>query len=89
MANIKQSEKRARQERTRRRRGQAARSHCKTMIKKAKDAIENGDLKAGRAAFVAMQSAIDRAAGKKIIPKNTVSRIKSRINNKLRVKQTA
>ncbi|MGI9306033.1 MAG: 30S ribosomal protein S20 [Gammaproteobacteria bacterium] len=83
MANTKQSEKRARQNRVRRRRGQAIRSECRTMIKKAR-AAAGGDEKTGRAAFAAMQAVLDRAGGKKLLPPNAVSRIKSRINKLLR-----
>ena len=83
MANTKQSEKRARQGRARRLRGQAVRSRCRTMIKKAR-AAAGSDEKTARAAFTAMQSVIDGAAGKKLMPANAVSRIKRRMNKFLR-----
>ncbi|MBE8158851.1 MAG: 30S ribosomal protein S20 [Betaproteobacteria bacterium] len=81
MANTRQSEKRARQGRARRLRGQAVRSRCRTMIKKARAAAGG---KESRAAFTAMQSVLDRAAGKKLMSANTVSRIKRRISKFLR-----
>ena len=79
MANTKQSEKRARQNTTRRLRGQALRSRCRTMVKKARAAVA-GDADAFRAAFMTMQSVADRAAGKKQLHRNTVARLKRRIN---------
>ena len=80
MANSKQSAKRARQNAARRLRGQALRSRCRTMIKKARLAAGAGDEKAFRTAFIEMQTVADRAAGKNILHRNTVSRIKRRVN---------
>ncbi len=84
MANTRQSEKRARQNVTRRLRGQAFRSRCRTMIKKAR--VAAGDGEKFPAAFQAMQTVADRAAGKKLLHRNTVARIKRRINRLARAK---
>lgn len=81
MANTKQSEKRARQNITRRLRRQSVRSRCRTMIKKARvAAATTGDAEAFRAAFIAMQSVADRAVSKNLLHRNTVARLKRRIN---------
>lgn len=51
------------------------------MIKKARVAApDKGAKDAFGGAFREMQSVIDRAAGKKLLHKNTVARIKKRIN---------
>ena len=80
MANSKQSEKRARQNQTRRIRGQAIRSRYRTMVKKVRAAATVGDADTFRAAYVAMQAAADGAVSKNLLHRNTVSRIKRRLN---------
>ena len=80
MANTNQSIKRARQNDTRRRRGQSIRARCRTMIKKVKAA--GGNAESFRNAFIGMQSAIDRAADKKMLHRNKVARIKRRANRR-------
>ncbi|MGU9951968.1 MAG: 30S ribosomal protein S20 [Gammaproteobacteria bacterium WSBS_2016_MAG_OTU1] len=80
MANSKQSEKRARQNRTRRIRGQAIRSHYRTMVKKVRAAATGSDADGFRAAYITMQAAADSAVSKNLLHRNTVSRIKSRLN---------
>ena len=87
MANSKQSEKRARQNITRRRRGQSARSHYRTMVKKVRALGAGNNADESRTAFVAMQSVADRAASKKFIHANTVARIKRRISRLLQKQQ--
>lgn len=79
MANTNQSEKRARQNRTRRLRGQSFRSRYRTMVKRARAAADNEDGKAFAEAFATMQSVADRAVAKKLMHRNTVARIKRRI----------
>lgn len=83
MANTPQSGKRARQMIKRRLRGQSTRARCRTMTKKARAAL-SGEGFAG--AYKDMQSALDGAAGKGILHRNTVARLKKRI---LRAHQTA
>ena len=85
MANTKQSEKRARQSQTRRLRGQAIRSRCRTMIKKTRAAVAAGDPAQARAAFVAMQAVTDSAVGKKMLHRNTAARIKLRLSRLCRL----
>ena len=79
MANTQQSAKRARQNEVRRLRKQSFRSRSRTMIKKARMAAGGGDKEAFASAYTAMQSVLDRAASKKVLHRNTVSRIKSRL----------
>ena len=78
MANTKQSAKRARQNIRRRLRGQAIRSRCRTLVKKARLAAGK-DAKEFQVAYLDMQSTLDRAAGKKLLPRNAVARLKRRI----------
>ena len=85
MANTKQSEKRARQSQTRRLRGQAIRSRCRTMIKKTRAAVAAGDPAQARVAFVAMQAVTDSAVGKKMLHRNTAARIKLRLSRLCRL----
>ena len=85
MANTKQSEKRARQSQTRRLRGQAIRSRCRTMIKKTRAAVAAGDPAQARAAFVAMQAVTDSAVSKKMLHRNTAARIKLRLSRLCRL----
>ena len=85
VANTKQSEKRARQSQTRRLRGQAIRSRCRTMIKKTRAAVAAGDPAQARAAFVAMQAVTDSAVGKKMLHRNTAARIKLRLSRLCRL----
>lgn len=83
MANTKQSEKRARQNGVRRSRGQDFRSRCRTMIKKVRAVAATGETKKFSSIYSAMQSVVDRTVGKKLLRRNTASRIKRRLNRVL------
>ena len=78
MANIKSQIKRNRQNTVRNDRNKAVRSEMKTRIKQAVSAAETGaDDAADR--FRAAQAAIDTAASKGVLHKNTAARKKSRL----------
>lgn len=77
MPNIKSAEKRLRQNVKRRLRNMAVKSAMKTAIKKAISA------KGADAALKEAISAIDRAAAKGVIHKNTAARKKSRLVKQL------
>lgn len=79
MANTRQSTKRARQSVVRRLRGQAFRSRCRTLIKKASH-VATTDSKSFGEAFTEMQTVLDRAVSKRFLHRNTVARIKRRVN---------
>ena len=84
MANSAQARKRGRQNETRRRRNQAARSRLRTSIKKVVRAIRAGDNQAAAAAYREAVPAIDRAAGRGLIHKNKAARHKRRLNAHIR-----
>jgi small subunit ribosomal protein S20 len=79
MANIKSQIKRNRQNETRRLRNKAVRTSLKTVTKKARGAVAEGD--AGTAATGAREAAqaLDKAASKGVIHKRTAARRKSRL----------
>ncbi len=83
MANIKSQIKRNRQNEKRRLRNRIFRGRARSFVKKARLAIESGDLEAARAATRQAISALDKAAEKGIIHKNNASRRKSRLMKQL------
>ena len=84
MANIKSAIKRARQNVKLRQHNASARSMYRTFIKNVLKAIEAGDKEAARAAFLKAQSVVDKAASKNLLHKNKASRIKSRLNARVK-----
>lgn len=84
MANTAQAKKRVRQSEKHRAHNAARRSLMRTEIKKAIKAIESQDRAAAQQAYRSATSIIDRLAGKGVLHKNTASRYKSRLNDRLR-----
>ena len=89
MANLKSSKKRIRTNRKREARNTAAKSTIKTMIKNVDAAIAEGDLEAAQKKYSEAVSALDSAATKKIMKKNTASRRKSRLARNLNAARSA
>ena len=85
MANTASARKRIRQTERRTLRNHARLSRMRTFVKKVEAAIASGDKEAAAAALKAAQPELQRAAGKGVIPSNTVSRKISRLSK--RVKQ--
>ena len=83
MANIKSAIKRNRQNEKRRLRNRYFRGQARAFVKKARLAIENGDVEAARVATQQAVSALDKAAEKGIIHKNNAARRKSRLMKQL------
>ncbi len=83
MANIKSAIKRIRQNGKRREHNTLFRSSARTLVKKANLAIESGDVEKARAATKLAASALDKAAGKRIIHKTNAARRKGAIMSKL------
>ncbi len=83
MANLKSSKKRIRSDERKRIRNTSVKSAIKTKIKKVELAIAKGDIESARAVFSEAVSALDSAAAKGIIKKNTASRKKSRLARKI------
>jgi small subunit ribosomal protein S20 len=77
------AEKAARIAIKRHRRNKSIRSQVKTDITTAEKLIFTGDIEGARAAVTAVASALDKAAGKKILHANNAARRKSRLMKKL------
>ena len=84
MANSAQARKRGRQNETRRRRNQSARSRFRTSLKKVIRAIRDGDREAAAETYREAVPAIDRAAGRGLIHRNKAARHKKRLNARIR-----
>ena len=84
MANSAQARKRGRQNETRRRRNQSARSRFRTSLKKVVRALRDGDREAAAQAYREAVPAIDRAAGRGLIHRNKAARHKKRLNARVR-----
>ena len=89
MANIKSQIKRNRQNLKQRARNRVYRGSARTYVKKARLAIESGDLDAARAATIQATSALDKAAQKGVLHKNNASRRKGRLMKQLAVLESA
>ena len=80
MANIKSAKKRVLVTAKKTARNKAIKSAVKTSIKKVYAAIDANDKAAAQSALLSATSLMDKAAGKGIYHKNTVSRKVSRMN---------
>ncbi len=83
MANTKSALKRIRQNEKKRLRNRYVRGNARKSVKKARLAIEAGDLEAAQMATAEAVSALDKAAEKGVIHKNNASRRKGRLMKKL------
>ncbi|HEV2757850.1 MAG TPA: 30S ribosomal protein S20 [Actinomycetota bacterium] len=83
MANIKSQIKRNRQNEERRQRNKSTRSALKTRIKRFNETVESGDSDAAQQAFRDATRALDKAAAKGVLHKNTASNKKSRLAKRL------
>lgn len=83
MPIIKSALKAMRQSQKRRLRNRAAKSSLKTVIKKVRAGIEEGDRNAAEKAFTQAVPSIDKAASKGFIHKNAAARYKSRLARQL------
>ena len=83
MANTKSALKRIRQNAKRRAHNRVYRGGARTFVKKARMAIESGDVEAARAATLEAVSALDKAAQKGILHNNNASRRKGRLMKSL------
>ena len=79
MANIKSQIKRNRQNELRRARNKATRSSLRTKVKRFRDAVAGGDKAAAQEALKDASKALDKAASKGVIHKNTAANRKSRL----------
>ena len=79
MANIQSAKKRSRQAISRNSLKSSQRASMRTMIKNVEDAIEEKDASKAKNLFISTQKVLDKLANKKVLPKNAVSRQKSRL----------
>ena len=56
----------------------------RTMIKNVETAIEERDAAKAKELFISTQKALDKLANKKVLPKNAVSRQKSRLSKSIK-----
>ncbi|MBS1094045.1 30S ribosomal protein S20 [Gluconobacter wancherniae] len=89
MANTASARKRIRQNERRRERNVARISRMRTFVKKVEQAILSGDKAAASEAFKAAQPEMQRAAGKGVVAKNTISRKLSRLSARIKGLATA
>lgn len=83
MANKKSAIKRIRQSEKRRVHNRLFRGSARTEVKKARLAVESGELESARKATHQAIKALDKAAAKGVIHKNNAARRKSRLMKKL------
>ncbi len=84
MANTASARKRIRQTARRTARNQARTSRMRTFIKKVEVAIAGGDKAVAASALRAAQPEMQRASGKGVIHRNTVSRRLSRLSARVK-----
>ena len=79
MANSKQAEKRARQNKARYKLRHSQRSQTRTAVKAVRYAIEENDAIKASDLLKTAEKVLDSAASKKVIHKNAAARTKSRL----------
>ncbi len=84
MANIKSAMKRIRQDAKRTERNKARRSRMRSQVKQVEVALASGDTENARAALVAAQKELDRAASRGLIKRNNAARKVSRLNARVK-----
>lgn len=89
MANIKSSEKSARQSLKRRALNASVTTAIKSRQKKLRATLAGGDAAASKAEFDALSSALDKAAKRGIIHRNAANRRKSRLAKALAAAKAA
>jgi small subunit ribosomal protein S20 len=75
--------KRVRSSERKRLRNRAVRSTTRTMVKKARTTLEQGDLEAARQAIREAVRTLDKAVSKGVIHRNSAARRKSRLMKRL------
>jgi small subunit ribosomal protein S20 len=83
LANIKSQIKRNKQNLKHRERNRVFRGRARTYVKKARMAIESGDVDIAREATLQAVSALDKAAEKGVLHQNNASRRKGRLMKQL------
>lgn len=86
LPNIKSAEKRVLVGERNRLRNRMAKSAVRTAVKKCETAAAGKDKAAAQAAFVQAVSAVDKAAGKGVLHRNTANRKKAQLAKRLNAK---
>lgn len=84
MPNTKSAKKRHRQSLERRARNRTVKSQVRGWIRKLREACEKGDVAKIDELFRSAQKRFDQAAAKGVIHKNAASRLKSRLNARVK-----
>tara|TARA_Y100001935_G_C17264890_1_gene488598 strand:+ start:211 stop:474 length:264 start_codon:yes stop_codon:yes gene_type:complete len=84
MANIQSAKKRSRQANSRNTLKSSQRASMRTMVKNVEDAIKENDSAKAKDLFTSTQKVLDKLANKKVLPKNTVARQKSRLSKSIK-----
>ena len=84
MANTASARKRIRQIERRTERNKSRMSRMRTFIKKVEMAVASGDKDAATVALREAQPEMQRAVGKGVVPKNTISRKISRLSARVK-----
>jgi small subunit ribosomal protein S20 len=84
MANIRSQMKRNRQTVKRTARNKSMRSQLRTGSRRALEAAQSGDAEAAESALRAAKQGLDVAAARGVLHRNTASRRKSRLENRVR-----
>ena len=84
MANSPQARKRARQETQHRARNMAQRAAMRTHIKKYLKSVEGSDIEVAEKDYRVAVSQVDRAARRGLHHRNKASRLKRRLNSRLK-----
>jgi len=84
MPNTKSAKKRLRQSLVRRTRNRATKSVLRTMVKKVRESIAEGDVAEGEQNLRAAARKLDQAAAGRVIHRNAAARVKSRLSAALK-----
>lgn len=84
MPNTKSAKKRLRQSLERRTRNRAVKSAVRTQLRQVREAVAAGNVAEAEAGFKTAQKKLDQAAGKRVLHKNAVARLKSRLSAKIK-----
>jgi len=84
MANIQSAKKRSRQANSRNTLKSSQRASMRTMVKNVEDAVKENDSAKAKDLFTSTQKVLDKLANKKVLPKNTVARQKSRLSKSIK-----
>ncbi len=89
MANNASARKRIRQTERRTERNRTRKSRMRTFVKKVETAIASGDRTAAAEALRVAQPELQRAAGKGVVHRNTITRKLSRLSARIKSLPTA